>query len=130
MRKRRHYVKTSKCYHRLPTIEEAEELGAGLALRATTQPRSYDNMMMKSPEVDLEDCSTWGLESLKAKLARLKELKQTLEPQAKQMEEKISSSIKQSYEEVMDFVNAKSKQVRAVQIVWPNLQFRNAIDSD
>lgn len=130
MRKRRHYVKTSKCYHRLPTIEETEELGGGPTLRATTQPRSLDTVVTTSPEVDLEDCSTWGLESFKAKLAKLKELKQTLEPQAKQMEEKISSSIKQSYEEVMDFVNAKSKQVRAVQIVWPNLQFRNAIDSD
>lgn len=123
MRKRRHYVKTSKCYHRLPTIEETEELGAG-------QARAFDGASWPSPEVDLEDCSAWGLDSLKAKLAKLRELKQTLEPQAKQMEEKISSSLKQSFDEVMDFVNAKSRQVRAVQIVWPNLQFRNAIDSD
>lgn len=130
MRKRRHYVKTSKCYHRLPTIEEAEELGAGRELRAVTQPRSLDPVVAASPEVDLEDCSSWGLESFKAKLVKLRELKQQLEPQAKQMEEKISSSLKQSYEEVMDFVTAKSKQVRAVQIVWPNLQFRTAIDSD
>ena len=125
-------MKTTKCFHRLPTIAKVEELGAGTALRATTQPRSLDPAVTTtaSPEVDLEDCSIWGLESFKAKLAKLKELKQALEPQAKQMEEKISSSLKQSYEEMMDFVNAKSKQVRAVHIVWPSLQFRSVIDPE
>lgn len=126
MGKRRQYVKTTKCDHRLPTIEETEELGvAWKPSVATSQLRPWSpNVVSRSPEVDLEDCSGWGFDSFKTKLARLKELRQTLEPHAKQLEEKI----KQSYGEVTDFVCSKSKQVSAVQIVWPHLQFRSAVD--
>jgi hypothetical protein len=144
MGRRRSYIKTYKCCLRLPTIEEIEEVELGSSKgdnNQQQQPCSINSEVvvmqdsaavhhdsLQGPDGDEfeESCrggGTWPIQGyalLRTKLAKLQEMKETLQPPARQLVEKM----KDTCEDMMVFVTTKTvQQCRAVQLVWGNHQF-------
>ncbi len=147
MGRRRSYIKTYKCCLRLPTIEEIEEVELGSSKGDNNQQQQQQQACSMNSEVVVmqdsaavhhdslqgpdgdefeESCrggGTWPIQGyalLRTKLAKLQEMKETLQPPARQLVEKM----KDTCEDMMVFVTTKTvQQCRAVQLVWGNHQF-------